>query len=267
MDARMKVEVNGAETYVEISPRAIEADTFCIRYDDIKSLHTKNEGAYLLKIVDAALTYIFKFPTIHVRDLVKNVVLSCKSRDADSELRVFIQFPLLLKIFEELDVSQSQFLNYYRSSFFYNIKNEKNCIDRLLGKSMGFSCNNFASRINNISLLSMQSQKDIDLVPKGFSEKAVDFEPIYPKTVLIERKKLTDFDFADFKTLSFDVVLEIEESKTSMDFDRSDLEMLRELRKSGAKADKEIVERLTKRYGAGSMHLLKRIMPEQEDTP
>lgn len=260
MDARIKLDVNDVEVLAAVTHEAIEAEDIDIKYRNIKSLHTKNDGVYLLTIAELSM-YILKFKSVHMRDLIKNIILKCRSADI-GELVIFVQFPILIRVFEELDVSQTQFLNYYRSSFFYSIKNEKNSIDRLLGKNVGFSCDNFASRINIASILSIQSQKDIDVASKPFSEKVVDFEPIYLKTTSVEREKINDFDFRDFScAISFDVQLLVEEPRYRPEFDRGDLEMLRDIRRSG-KGDAELVSAIKAKYRPEELALLKRVMPE-----
>lgn len=260
MDTRIKVEVNNLEVLASVTHEAIEADGVSIKYRNIKSLHTKNEGAYLLTIAELS-TRVLKFKSVHMRDLIKNIILKCKSADME-ELGIFIQFPILIKVFEELDVSQTQFLNYYRSSFFYSIKNEKNSIDRLLGKNVGFLCDNFASRINIASTLYIQSQRDIDVAPKPFSERIVDFEPIYLKTTCVEGKQINDFDFKDFCCdISCDVTLLVEEPKSRPDFSREDLEALRDMRRSG-NVNAEIVGAIKAKYSPKELAILKRVMPE-----
>lgn len=260
MDARIKLEINNVEVLASVTREVIEAGSVNIKYRNIKSLHTKNNGVYLLTIAELS-THILKFKSVHVRDLVKNIILKCKSADME-DLRIFIQYPILIRVFEELDVSQTQFLNYYRSSFFYSIKNEKNSIDRLLGKNVGLSCDNFASRINIASTLSMQGQKDIDVVPKPFSEKVVDFEPIYLKTTCVERNKINDFDFKDFCCeINCDVKLLAEAPKYRPEFSRDDLEALRDIRRGGKK-DAETVGAIKAKYKKEELAILKRLMPE-----
>ncbi|KAL0266038.1 UNVERIFIED_CONTAM: hypothetical protein PYX00_011755 [Menopon gallinae] len=260
MDARIKLEVNDAEVLAAVTHESIEAEGIDIKYRNIKSLHTKNDGVYLLTIAELSV-HTLKFKSVHMRDLIKNIILKRKSADM-GELAVFVQFPILIRVFEELDVSQTQFLNYYRSSFFHSIKNEKNSIDRLLGKNVGFPCDNFASRINIASILSIQGQKGVDVKSKPFSEKVVDFEPIYLKTMSVERKKINDFDFRDFsREISFDVPLRVEGPRHRPEFDRGDLEMLRKIRRSG-KGDAELVGAIKSKYREDELALLKRVMPE-----
>lgn len=260
MDRRIKIEINNLEMLVSVTHEAILADDVSIKYKNIKSLHTKNEGAYLLTIAELSM-HILKFKSVHMRDLIKSIILKCKSADME-ELGIFIQLPILIKVFEELDVSQTQFMNYYRSSFFYSIKNEKNSIDRLLGKNVGFSCDNFASRINIASTLYIQSQRDIDVVQKPFSEKIVDFEPIYLKTTYVERKKINDFDFKDFcREINCDVTLLVEAPKYRPGFCREDLEALRDIRRSGNESA-EIVSAIKAKYNQKELAILKRLMPK-----
>eukprot|EP00866_Antonospora_locustae_P000236 jgi/Antlo1/236/1907 len=260
MDTRIKIEINSLEVLASVTHEAIEAEGVSIKYRNIKSLQTKNEGAYLLTIAELS-TRTLKFKSVHMRDLVKNIILKSKSTDMD-ELGIFTQFPILIKVFEELDVSQTQFLNYYRSSFFYSIKNEKNSIDRLLGKNVGFSCDNFASRINIASTLCIQSQRDINVAQKPFSEKIVDFEPIYLKTMCVEGKKVNDFDFKDFCCeISCDVTLLVEAPKYRPDFSREDLETLRDIRRNGNESA-EILNAIKAKYNQNELEILKRLIPK-----
>lgn len=265
MDSKVVVEINDTKMHIELSPKAIEAENLQIKYKDIKSLHTKNNGVYFLKIVDTVSTYVLKFTSVKMRDLIKNILISSKAAHEDKDLKIFIQFPPLLKVFEELDVSQTQFLNYYKASFFHNIKNEKNTIDTFLGKRMGFPCNTFASRINNYSLLNMHYQKDIKAAPKAHSESIVDFEPIYPEERSVERKKLSNFDFKDFEGLSFDVELEVEAPKVQTTFEMGELVELRRLRKENKKSD-GFLEFIKDKYKSEDLSLLKRIVP-RKDSP
>lgn len=263
MENRILVEVNGVKVHMELSPKAIEAENMHIRYQDIKSLHTKNSDSYFLRMVDGSSTYLLKFDSVKVRDLIKNIIVSCKSPSSDSELKIFVQFPSLLKIFYELNVSQVQFLNYYKSSFFYNIKNEKNAIDRLMGKTMGFPCNTFASRINSVSLLNMHHQKDMNIAPKSHHEHLVDFEPIYPETKPAARKKLNDFSFKDFEGLCMKVELEIEAPRIRTSFEIDELMELRKLRRDKEEG-RDFLKMLRAKYRPGDLELLKRIMPNKD---
>lgn len=245
---------------------------------NIKSLHVKNAEAYLLKIKTESSAVVCEFTSMHVRDLVKSIILSSINvaenvnkniissslnyKDIFKNLKgivsnshllssidkhepLFFQrnsevtpenFPTalnqtLIDIFVSMNCTIEQFFNLLMSSYFYNIKNPKNVIDRFLSdKLRGFSTSmDYATRINTASFLNSCSLEEITTNAKKNKSKEVEFEPIYMYGMPEEDLQLDgNFEFRPGPLLAKLDVTDQEESPY-FDFNVADLEAARDL--------------------------------------
>lgn len=200
-----------------------------IPFSRIKSVHVKNdEGCYLLKIKDDSDSCILFFPTMHIRDMTKNILLdkiklvegiaksiinsTIEHKSAFKNIKTFVseaQYQTLvdrheslffqrsievaspetffrsitqplLDVFITMNCSIEQFYNLLISSYFHDIKNKKNSLDRLLAEALRDGCPqlNYATRINTRSLLSLTETRETYNEVKISKGKVVEFEPV-----------------------------------------------------------------------------------------
>ncbi|EJW01786.1 hypothetical protein EDEG_00377 [Edhazardia aedis USNM 41457] len=223
---------------------------------DITSISAKDfpnkPFPYFLKI-QSKENYIFSFKTEHIRDFFKTFIsFKCFNKEANiikhfndsrlitietlentkSSLTVFLSVNhVLLQVFYEMNCTLNQFYNYFRLSYFYNIKNEKNVIDRLLNEKLRdyktdeFS---FATRINNLSFMNV-SDKEIKSPVKHAEQKiSFKFEPIYPKIEFIKREPINSFKFPQNTELEVNFELETERVFQNITYDDQILKKLLE---------------------------------------
>ncbi|EPR78775.1 hypothetical protein SLOPH_2122 [Spraguea lophii 42_110] len=100
----------------------------------------------------------------------------------ESLLNLFLDIPIMLYVYCEMNITLSQFYNIFKQSNFYDIKNECNSIDRLISKY--FVSNkeekNYAKRINNFSEMIVQEHNESKINIKEQKITEAEFEPIYP---------------------------------------------------------------------------------------
>lgn len=256
MDYKIKCLVNNQESSVKLTEEYLLFDSFKVFYNEITSVQIKNTDFFYLKI-NTSDQFIIKFTSMHTRDLFKSICSTVNHPD----LKYFADWPVLLKIFEELNVSLTQFISYLKSSYFFNIKNEKNVIDRMIGNLCKNENNNFASRINNHSIISLNNE-EIEYIPTQFIEKKIDFTPIFPlKNEEKEKPKLNSFTFQTYQHINFDLSNTNLESKRKPEFLKSDLERLLKNKRNQIE-DNEFITSLEKKYGKDKMSYLKRLLPK-----
>ncbi|KAM0680435.1 hypothetical protein GINT2_001495 [Glugoides intestinalis] len=200
-----------------------------IPFSRIKSVHVKNDdGCYLLKIKDDGDSCVLFFPTMHIRDMTKNILLdriklvegisksiinrTIENKSAFKNIKTFVseaQYQTLvdrheslffqrsveasspetffrtitqplLDVFIKMNCSIEQFYNLLISSYFNDIKNKKNSLDRLLAEALrdGSPQLNYATRINTRSLLSLTEIHESHNEFKASKGKSVEFEPV-----------------------------------------------------------------------------------------
>lgn len=289
-------------------------------YSDMKSLHVKNADQFFLKIKLGGSSLVLEFRSMHVRDLVKSMVLSTmrsiESMDksimaSNIEYRnlfgslksiltnsqffksmskheaLFLQngkamsmesIPAainqtLVDIFVAMNCSAEQFFNLLMSSYFYDIKNPRNSIDRLLAdKLRGFNPDmDYATRINTFSLLSMASAGSGNVETKKSRSKQAEFEPLY----FLEPIKVPYTNEYEFGMSSLSASLEVvdEEETQSLDLNSADFETARGLCKMVYKSrDTQLIEEAQKftvgfrsmverKYGKDALEYCERIFP------
>lgn len=254
MDYKTKCFVNNKECELQLQKDGFLIDSLKILFMEIKSVQIKNAEDYYLKVT-VEQSYIIKFTSLHTRDLIKSFCSTINHPD----LNYFVEWPILLKVFEDLNVSLTQFVNYLKLSYFFNIKNSKNVIDRMIGSLMKNDCNNFASRINNISTMSLQ-EEDLTYSQLSNYEKVVDFQPIFPlEKEMKDKPKLNDFTFGNFCFEPLIISKSFDSTQNKVEFDKKDLEQLLHLKKE-KKDNQEFVKILEKKYGHKKMKYLKRLI-------
>lgn len=229
-------------------------NTIEIENDTITNIYTKDsssgENAFLMKITGKE-SLVVAFKSVYIRDFyksfftciikenierqnqktTKSLQLNEEENIANSEnpehtkmqmIKYVIDKPLLLTIFYEINCTMTQFFNYIRQSYFFNINNTKNVIDRLLNEKTREYKNcddNFATRINTHSFLQLTNEAEIDVAERELIYTEVDFCPIFAEKEEYERKKINDFEFPEAIDLkiSFDYVIEQEEVKKAYD--------------------------------------------------
>lgn len=199
-----------------------------IEIEAIKSIRVKSlETEFLLKI-SASIEYIIFFNTHLDRDIVKSLIIyiqqeikeknlmdigneelknELKSYEINMEVQdvkvnenkeiklvdlstkndlflLLLELPILLTIYSLLQSSPKQFFNLLKLSYFYDISNEKNVIDRRVQELCGNDLE-FSNRIN----YQMTSTSEVELPEKIFTEKEIQFEPVYPYEQKIEENE------------------------------------------------------------------------------
>lgn len=182
----------------------------------------------------------------------------------------------LIDIFISMNYTINQFFNLLTSSYFYDIKNTKNAIDRMLFERIRqFNGDiDYATRINSYSFMCSSNidQKGFEI--KEPKKKPVDFSPIYPFETKEEIINDSGYEIK-FKELVCEFEPKIEKNKILMEFDQKDFEIARDLCKIAYSTDdleiqKEIVE-FTKnfremiigKYGTDAISYIERLMPDR----
>lgn len=311
-------------------------------YTSIKSLHVKNNENFMLKIKTEDDSFIIEFSSMHVRDLVKSMILSSISIaeginksiiSANNEYKnifrnlkgiisnsslfslvnrheqLFFQknnqamvsnYPAelnqtLVDIFVEMNCSIEQFFNLLINSYFYDIKNTKNSVDRLLSdKIRKFSIGmDYATRINTASLLGLAEQKEVSTEARNTRSKAVEFAPVYVYSNVKENKETvntkqinlgTISSFLDDNLSSFNNNLTVDLKVTDQkeipyfEFNSSDFESARDLCKivfknslkkneSGQLADEamkfsdDFLNIIEGKYGKEALNYIRKLVP------
>lgn len=164
----------------------------------------------------------------------------------------------LVDVFIEMNCSIEQFYNLLLSSYFYDIKNQKNSIDRLLSdRSRNFSSKiDYATRINTYSILNCSNIDNSILKEKQNRQKPVEFHPYFhqDKTDILESTEGAYVLCS--KPLTAVVELEDEADASHFEFDPADFVVARDMCKIVYNnTDKEIIEEATK-FSASFLNLI-----------
>lgn len=184
--------------------------------------------------------------------IVKNFQMGREGiKSIESSKSGFMEFlisrPILLCIFGELNCTLTQFHNYLKQSYFYDMKNQKNVIDRILNEKLrDYSITNdgFGSRLNTHSFIELNTEDIIGHSDKKISEEEVDFSPIYPKTDDSQIQKLSDFKFDDKLNICFDIKSVAEEYTPGISYDKKILNELLGLCQEAYNTEKENVAKI-----------------------
>lgn len=216
------------------------------------------------------------------KDRVKQmlpIVRQQPSREVDVDEDAFVSSldPVLLKIFGQMNCSVNQFYNLLKQSYFHDIKNPRNSLDRMISSAIrGHEAKqDFASRINSHSMLALRPVEDAEIRPSTKEGKKVEFFPIYPFSEEAPDRPKREFRF-ERRPLKCDVSLETVPMVEKKAFEKKDLVWIRDLSRIVYKAMKEgdreflgeaaeitrkFVETVEKKYGGGSAAYLRRILP------
>lgn len=182
--------------------------------------------------------------------IIKNIQMKrdgikCIETSKSSFMEFLVSRPVLLVILGELNCTLTQFYNYFKQSYFYDIKNQKNVVDRMLNeKTREYTLANdgFATRINTHSFLEVNKEETIKDGNKQFSEDEVDFIPIYPESDVGERKIVSDFQFSNNLEIRFEAECVAEDFVPADIYDKGVLNQLLVLCKEAFNSKKENVE-------------------------
>ncbi|CAD26186.2 hypothetical protein [Encephalitozoon cuniculi GB-M1] len=222
-----------------------------------------------------------KFWSIN-RDKMKQMVPIVRqqpSRELEIDEKTFVSAldPMLLNIFGQMNCSINQFYNLLKQSYFCNIKNEKNSLDRMICSAIrGYDVKqDFASRINSHSVLALKPMGDVEIHPSTKEGRRVEFFPIYP----FEEEKLErprrEFRF-ERKPLKCEVEVEVVPMVEKKAFEKKDLAWIRDLSrvvyramkekdgeflKEAAEITKRFLDGMERKYGDGCDAYIRRILP------
>lgn len=157
----------------------------------------------------------------------------------------------LIDIFISMNYSINQFYNLVTTSYFYDIKNQKNTIDRILSEKIrNFNTEiDFASRINTYSHMLMDGKNGISDDGRIKKHKSVEFEPIRflydnckygsnTNTLINNSNTVINNSNTVINNLNTNFILDknnfffdadIKYEKTSLNFDPKDFELARDL--------------------------------------
>lgn len=183
----------------------------------------------------------------------------------------------LLDIFVSMNCSLDQFFNQLSSSYFYDIKNPKNIIDRLLAdKIRSFNTKmDYATRINTFSYLNNLKIDQEDVKRKETKSKSVEFRPIYYQEEHDQQLPYNTYLNYELKEASLiaEIVVKNEKETQFIDFEPNDFKVARDLCKLAYEStDFVTVEEIKKfsinfeniiegKYGKGALSLTERIIP------
>lgn len=123
-----------------------------------------------------------------------------------SYIKFIIDRPIFLVIFNMLDCTLTQFYNYLKQSYFYDYKNKRNVIDRMLNENIrNYQLTEYGigARLNTHSFIEINVYDIIKESTKNGFDYFIEFIPIYQKDDNIERKKLSEFKFSDELEIKF----------------------------------------------------------------
>lgn len=175
----------------------------------------------------------------------------------------------LVDVFITMNCTITQFFNLLISSYFYDIKNQKNGFDRLISlrlREFG-SGMDYATRINSHSLLNMAESSEIQLEHKVVKSKTVEFEPLYPFES--KNKEYSNSYKFEFKDLVADLEIEVQKEDLAFVFDPSDFETARDLCKltfrapneESMKFSEDFTNILAGKYGKDGLKYGSRLIP------
>ncbi|GFR20069.1 uncharacterized protein TNCT_17971 [Trichonephila clavata] len=213
---------------------------------------------------------------------MQNMMLQLPLRELNYDTDKFIYSlpPILLKIYSSMNCTINQFYNYILQSNFYDIRNKTNSIDRLIQEELrDYKIeNNYATRINNYSFMSLYKKEDRLNVNYNKPEKKIEFEPIYYIEEAKDDRLLRDYELHN-RSLRCDIPLDVEEKEEDIYFDKKDVRKLIDLSKilylykKSTSDHKEneynetvakinvFLDQIKKKYGEKKMVYLKRIIP------
>lgn len=212
--------------------------------------------------------------------------------------RIFNQ--TLLEIFISMNCSVEQFYNLLTTSYFYNIKNAKNTLDRLLNEnireknlkmidshkdeSQKTSTNleyslNYATRINSYSLLNLPESVEYNVDVKPRISKPVEFEPECPyldadsaaeKIQKAQRSSLKAHVLFGMNGLKAELDITNQQDTCNIPFEKSDFEAAKELCKLAFlnqneeifKFSSRFVQLIEGKYGKDALKYVERLIPD-----
>lgn len=264
--------------------------------DVIKSIllsYVKSEQEVLTRILECepATRTMFNNVKQHVpaskfweanRDKIRQmscVVRQQGSREMDVEDRDVggMLNPTLLKVFGQMNCSVAQFYNLLRQSYFSNIKNERNSVDRMISSVIrGYDAKqDFASRINSQSMMTLRTMERVE-IPQSVKEgRKIEFLPIYPFETRGRSRTRREFEFSR-GPLRCEIELQTEAVVDKTRFERRELEWIRDVSRVVYRTAQEedrlfvdeirsvterFVEGIRKKYGDRKVEYVRRIIP------
>ncbi|TBT98401.1 hypothetical protein CWI39_2447p0010 [Hamiltosporidium magnivora] len=187
----------------------------------------------------------------------ENNVGSVVSMLADNEI--------LYSCYVKMNVTLNQFNNIYKQSYFFDVRNDKNSVDRIISEILAQNEMNFSSRLNSKSVMEIGDVHELVVEEKNLEEKIVDFEPIYPfndESTSIENQISNEFSFPKTVNLKCNLNLKIDEDKPKVSLDSKEhkelIEMCRvaffwgenqEIRSKIIEISDEFIKRVKEKYG------------------
>lgn len=209
--------------------------------------------------------------------------------------RIFNQ--TLLDVFINMNCTIEQFYNLLTTSYFYDIKNPKNSLDRLLNENIreksyktvnekkkypnipiNSECNlNYATRINSYSLLNLSNSVESNIEMKPRISKTVEFTPEYPylnepstveNNLQIQKCQKGCMLFG-MKELKAQLFVKNQNETCSISFDKSDFEAAKEICKLAFlnqneemfKFSDRFVQLIEGKYGKEALKYVERLIP------
>lgn len=209
---------------------------------------------------------------------LSSLVRQQPSREIDMEDKDFVSMltPTLLKIFGQMNCSLTQFYNLMSQSYFCNIKNQKNSLDRMISTVVRDheARQDFATRINSYSILALKPIESVEPQTSTKTGKRIEFLPVYPFEEAMTERLRRVYRFEQ-RPLVCSLELEIEPMVDRTVFDKKDLGWIRDLSRVVFKAAREgnkefleearevtrdFLEKMRKKHGS-KVESLKRILP------
>ncbi len=137
----------------------------------------------------------------------------------------------ILDLFVSLNCTLNQFYNLFIQTYFYNIKNKKTFLDRMIVQKLrGFPTDlNYASRINSHSFLLTDKEIHFNLCSKSTKKKLPDFKPTFPLDKNEELQPQGRSCVISLRELKCDFSPTILGPKPSFSLDFMDLKPLKEM--------------------------------------
>lgn len=266
----------------------ISIDNSSIPFSKIKSVHLKTENGFFLKLKleDPTQSIILEFITLHLRDMIKNIILDrikiaenisknfleknieykkrvknikgiIKNSDLilkniDKHEDLYLQKEMnfspemfyssmnqsLINVFIKMNCSIEQFYNLLTNSYFFNIKNQKNSVDRLLAEELRGNKRDigltYATRVNSFSFMNLVDTEECQLDIKINKPKDIEFKPEYSLSTEMNKpleKEEGILKYVDFEMdeLSAEIKVKTQENVVVIPFEQSDFEAARDL--------------------------------------
>ncbi|KAM0679325.1 hypothetical protein BDAP_000192 [Binucleata daphniae] len=268
MENGIEIEYNGEKGFILLNAIntkiCYKQEEYEILHNNLKSVFVKDAQTkdvdtfpYYLKIITIKNEqFVVSFKTDYIREVFKIFMLNVIKAKPDSSkndenkylnmlaemhelpklentksslIEYLVSNSVLILIYYEMNCTLSQFYNYIKQSYFYDIKNSKNVIDRLLNEKLRnftISKDTYATRLNNFSFLSMNDRKESTIEEKIFEEKKYKFVPIYAQEKVKEKREGKHFVMPQKITLTYDYNPEEQEICVKKDYDKKILQEL-----------------------------------------